>query len=416
MFYIDSSVMTPDHDNLRKAVAASMREGIQMANLDNLYELCSDAHQRAVKTLADKWYIHQPSNAANIVRFLEGCDIPEVRQACYDKGRCTSNAQGLKILAQQGFPFAVDILTYRKAFSYLKAIKSSMENTRSNGRAYPQVSYQKTNRISYSAPALMNIPKALLWSVVAPRDEDSTLISVDIHQQEPLIVINMLGIPELQALAAEHTDIYRAVYIDLFGADCTERERDELKMCWNATTYGASKKSLVERCRFIDGGAVYTYLHKFKELNNYIGKSYAMSKRDVQTVKTYFGTELYADKAGSQLRRSLLDLPIQGTGADILALLVEHFQDEVAERGIEDDLRLYYPRHDECILEVSNTLLEQEGFDGIGDTIIDIFEHTVDDWTQFHVDVSFPEPDMAMLESSDNVLQRCQKESFKEED
>lgn len=416
MYYIDSSIMSPDHDNLRQTILQSMKEGVQLQNLETLRPLCDASMQMAARQLQDAWGITKPNSPDAIVRFLQSCDIPEVHEACCENGKWSSKADGLRLLAQQGFNFAVDILTYRKASSYAKAIKSLQENARGNGRIYPVVGVQKTNRINYSSPALMNIPKALLWSVVAPRTPGYSLVTVDIHQQEPLIVINMLGIEGLKLIAEENEDIYRAMYQDIFGCDCTEVERAEFKTCWNATTYGASKKTLVDRCRFIDGGAVYTAMHRYKELSQYIGSSYAKANRNIQKVQTYFGTELWANEAGSRLRRSLLDLPIQGTGADLLAFLVKHLQEVLEDNGLDEDIKLYYSRHDECVLEVRDDLISSNGVEAITDTLKDIFEHQVDDWVPFRVHVEFPEPDYELLNSAEAMLERGKAEGVSEDE
>ena len=68
----------------------------------------------------------------------------------------------------------------------------------------------------------MSINKDMLWDVVLPRREDSTLYSIDIVQQEPTILVNMLNIKELKEIMMEVEDFYTAIFKLVFGRICTE--------------------------------------------------------------------------------------------------------------------------------------------------------------------------------------------------
>ena len=406
MLYINSDKMKPDHELLVGAVNDSIRRGIKLKNLEVLLPFCVKSVEVAADTLRRKWGIGNPNAAADINRFLSSCDMEEVYAACYKDGKWSSKAENLKELAAGGFEPAIDILSYRKAKAYSNAVSGLIGLRRGDGRVYPEISVQKTNRIGYKSPALLNIPRALLWSVIEPRMDDSRIICIDVKQQEPKILMNMLGIEDLQDLARYNSDIYSAAYKELFGTECNTKQRDEFKMCWNATTYGASKKSLVERCKYIDGGAVYSYLHRFKELSDYIGRSYAMSRKGVNKVETYFGTVVETDKVGGALRRSLLDIPIQGTGADILAFMVEHLTRLVDDAGLDTDIELYYTRHDELVLEVSNSLIDGIGGDeAIKEYLRENFKHEIDDWFPIEVDVDFAEENSELLEQAKSFVE-----------
>ena len=96
-------------------------------------------------------------------------------------------------------------------------------------------------------------------------------------------------------------------------------------------------------------------------------------------IDTYFGTRLGSPKVGNELVRSLMDLAIQGTGADILALLVKHFM-ETKEEGFE----LYYTRHDELILQVDRDIPCEH----VKEVLTNMFTHKVDDWMPFQVKIT----------------------------
>src|SRR5699024_3367959 len=93
-------------------------------------------------------------------------------------------------------------------------------------------------------------------------------------------------------------------------------ERREIKLAWNALTYGASIRALEKGCQNIDYKAVYKYFNGFKEFKLYKSKCRALAKAGAQVASTYFGTELHTDAYGSKLQRVLMDIGIQGTGSD----------------------------------------------------------------------------------------------------
>ncbi len=82
-----------------------------------------------------------------------------------------------------------------------------------------------------------------------------------------------------------------------------------------------------------------------------------------------------------------MNLPVQGTGADILALLIKHFDGETKSRGLSGIMEFYFSRHDEVIIEVDRGFYETEGLDKVTSILRDIFEHSVDDWEPFTVEI-----------------------------
>lgn len=128
-----------------------------------------------------------------------------------------------------------------------------------------------------------------------------------------------------------------------------------------------------------------------------------MAKRKKQTVETYFGTVLYANELGKRLQRVLMDLPIQGTGADILALLIKHADEELEKRGLDDVMDFYFSRHDELIFEVDGEYANRVGLEKVFDELRDITEHQVDDWAPFHIEIKLLQPEEVIsLEEDDD--------------
>lgn len=169
---------------------------------------------------------------------------------------------------------------------------------------------------------------------------------------------------------------------DIIGVDviCTQEERKMFKVLWNAVMYGMSRVSTSSLFEGFHGEVVYDYIHGLKEVKKYKKDLRdKMKKGDSKEIHTYFGTAIKTD--GNTSLRSLIDYPVQGTGADILALLVDHVEEEVKKRGLEGKLSVYYTRHDELVLQVHQSV------ENVEDTLRDIFEHQIDDWEPFRVDI-----------------------------
>lgn len=402
MYFIDSLFEDPDIEYMEERIKSNLRSGIAVHDNTELYKNILNAKQAAADNMRNIYGISNPNSVPQLQVYLENNMDGHIEEACYDGDKLTTNKDAMQQLAHKGYQFAIDLLTYRRAKKYAENIKTIIDNT-VDGVVRPDVSLGKTNRVNYREPALMNIPKKLVWNVIAPRNKGNMLISVDIKNQEPWILINMLDIEMLRdRISADDKDgLYNLIFEELYGKAPSAIERQELKTAWNALTYGATKFGMMSMCKNFDGEKFYRFFSSIPELKEYRGKCFAQSKRKQQKVETYFGTELYADTLGNNLARVLMDLPIQGTGSDILALLIKHADEEFEERGIDEYIDFYFSRHDELIFEASREWVEETGLDVVFDELRDIMEHQVDDWEPFRVEISVVEP-CDILEYSDD--------------
>lgn len=516
MYHINSREEKPNIGYMLQRVTDLMQRGIKVANLDDLYSKFESERDNIAKEITAKYGIKNPNSSQQLTKYLESMDNAEVYETCCIDGKWTSNKDALGNLALLGYEFASDILDYRKAKKYAESIKSIMDAKASDGKIHPLVSLSKTNRINYSSPALMNIPKPLLWHIITPTKQGNVLISADIKNQEPSILINILNADSLKPALTADSGLYEYIFskpfkataplhifvtndfkpgrisnselseipnmppvyytpslpavtttyynneqvkfidstsivvkpgttvipelpdtvliqtmggsqyhvpviwenvdkkllnkpniIDITGdvqgleIRCEGIERKEFKVAWNAMTYGASSFGVKQMCKHINGDIVYDYFSKIPEFKKYRSLCKKAADNGQQNIKTYFGTMLTAGESNpNRLRRILMDLPIQGTAADILSLLIMHVDRETKLRGIEEGLKIYYTRHDEIIFEASKDLVEKLGEDGVMAEIRDLVEHQVDDWTPFKVEISKVEPSALYIDDT----------------
>lgn len=186
--------------------------------------------------------------------------------------------------------------------------------------------------------------------------------------------------------------------IDGLDVQISKVARKEFKTAWNAISYGATIFGVKLMCKNIDGSRVYNFCTKINGLKNYREKVKEVAKKGIEQgyacIGTVFGTPLNTgyEEDFKRLNRVLLDIPVQGTGADILSLLIKRFYSYSKEHGIEDKLSLYFTRHDELIIEVDKAWENSVGVQKVEDILRDMLEHRIDNWTPFKVEVTQLKP------------------------
>lgn len=398
MYFINSRNDKPNSEWFIGYIKNKCKDGIRVSTDIENYGMVKEVEKlknEAASVLQNEYGIKNPNSSEQVREFISKCmDNPLVEMYCVDEsGKISSRADNLQALAFYNINWAIQILKYRNNNGLLTGIKAILENVGTDGKIHPEVSIQKTNRISYSKPALMNIDKRILWSIIQPKKSGNYLWSVDIKNQEPWILAHVTNDEELNRIIdscyKNGESFYRSVYKEVFGnVEIHDAAYAELKTTWNSLTYGASLKMLNKTCRLIDAYAVYKYFNSLQGLKEYRKNVYAHASKGITVCRTLFGSRLYAgDLDGSKLKRTLLDLPIQGTGADILALIVKHFEEEKVNRGITDEIDLYFTRHDEVIFEVSNKWQDAVGREAVAEELRDIMEHQINNWLPFGLEV-----------------------------
>lgn len=396
MYYINSKEESPDAGYLKFKIEQAVQErGVKLSNsIFTLKKELTLNKEENLNFFQNKYGVKNPNSTKQLVSWMEENFTEEELEVCTVKDSKISTKGELLIdLAHAGNEFALDLLTYRRETKRLEYVNLMLECADKYDIVKPEVSLGSTNRINYKNPPLMNIPKSILWNVISPYKEGNVLVSVDIKNQEPWILINWLGIPELKEMIQSNPKgLYNAIYRKVYGSDPNEIQRKECKTAWNALTYGATKFGLSRICKNINGESLYNYFNQIKELKNYRGKCYAYATNKVRRTKTYFGTELYPDaQYKGMLQRQHMDFPIQGTGSDILSLIVAHVDDELAMKKLEDKIELYYSRHDEIIFEVDGKFFTEKGEAYAIDLIRNLTEHKVDDWEPFQLEINVVE-------------------------
>lgn len=371
----------PNHELARKVIKDKLDRGIRIN--PEIDKVKSELNLDGLSDTIKKYKVLNPNSNPQIKTAFNRILKEEHVDLTYINDKQTFQKKILYRLSAEGYELADTLLKYRKQKKLAESVNGLISAQR-DWLIHPTLTIAKTNRFNYASPALMNIPKEILWKTVVPYNNNTSLYSIDIKQQEPWIIMHMFNIKSLIDLTLEYDDFYRGVYFDIFNILPTSEERDELKTSWNALTYGAGKTSIVDECIKIDGSRIYSYFWKIKELKEHRDNAYHLAKRKTQEIETLFGTKLYTNEEDmNALARSLMDIPIQGMGADILALLIENFIIQNAKNNMENFMDLYYTRHDELLIEVSNTISEKDAIEYLENC----FNHQIEDWSPFKLNI-----------------------------
>src|SRR6185369_1254916 len=261
----------------------------------------------------------------------------------------------------------LDCRIYTKLRStYVEALPSLMAD---DGRLHTTFhqAVASTGRLSSSDPNLQNIPirtplgRRIRRAFVAG-EPDLTLVAADYSQIELRILAHVSGDEHLKDAFARKADIHRetaARVLHKDHEDVTADERSMAKMVNFGLAYGMSDYGLSTRAG-ISRVEAQEFINSY--FAAYSGISYYMlhikdTARRQGFVETLLGRkrqipELHA--ANPSLRgageRRAINMPIQGTAADIVKIAMIRLADRLAGEGFR--ARILLQVHDELLLEV----------------------------------------------------------------
>ncbi|MCL6648901.1 MAG: DNA polymerase I [Chloroflexi bacterium] len=283
-----------------------------------------------------------------------------------------------------------DILEYRQLTklktTYVDALPA-LVNPRT-GRIHTSFNQTvaRTGRLSSSEPNLQNIPvrtplgRRIRQAFIASRP-DSVLLSADYSQIELRILAHVTQDPALLAAFARGDDIHAATAAAIFRVSLeavTPEQRRVAKTTNFGVIYGISDFGLAERTDLSRQEAaqfIRTYFETYPGIRDYIERTKEAARRGrVQTLTGRFQrfSEREILSATPSVRgaaeRTAINMPIQGTAADIIKLAMVRLHRELTERGIQCGLLLQV--HDELLLEVEERRVEE-----IARLVCDVMEH-----------------------------------------
>jgi len=233
-----------------------------------------------------------------------------------------------------------------------------------------------TGRISSSNPNLQNIPvrtelgaqirRAFIARDVGP---DPYLLAADYSQIELRVMAHLSRDPALVEAFLRDEDIHASTAAQVFGVpldQVTPIMRRRAKVFNFGVLYGLSDWGLSVRERIPREEAaefIRRYFEKYPGVRRYIEDT-VQRTRELGYAETIFGRRRYLPEINSPnhnvrqaAERAAINMPVQGTAADIMKLAMTRVQAEMERRGLRSLMILQV--HDELIFECPAQELEE---------------------------------------------------------
>ena len=233
-----------------------------------------------------------------------------------------------------------------------------------------------TGRLSSSNPNVQNIPvrgdtgAQIRRSFIArDRGPDPVLLSADYSQIELRIMAHITADPGLTQAFENDEDIHSATASQVFGVpigEVTPEMRRRAKVFNFGVLYGLSEYGLSMRERIPREEAatfIRTYFEKYPGIQQYVSETTAKVRTNGYA-ETLFGRRRYIPEIHSTnfnvraaAERAAINMPVQGTAADIIKMAMNRLDAEMARRKLESWMILQV--HDELIFECPAQELEE---------------------------------------------------------
>ena len=287
-------------------------------------------------------------------------------------------------------PIIEEILDYR-TLTKLKSTYADglLKEISSDGRIHTsfQMTVTATGRLSSTEPNLQNIPirrpqgaEIRKMFVASP---GMTLVDADYSQIELRLLAHISGDETMIHAFQSGTDIHTVTASQVFGVpveEVTSLMRSRAKAVNFGIVYGISAFSLAQDIGVFQNEAkayMENYFAKYHGVREYMDAIKAQAKQD-GFVTTLFGRrrDLPEIRSSNFNMRSFgervaLNMPIQGTAADIIKLAMVRVSDRLRAEGLQG--RLLLQVHDELIVECPEAEAER-----VCALLKDEMEHVVD--------------------------------------
>jgi DNA polymerase I len=299
------------------------------------------------------------------------------------KGKMSTNKESLEALRDK-HPVVGVVLDYR----HLAKLKSTYVDSLplilnpETGRVHTSFHQigSATGRVSSSDPNLQNIPirsdigGEIRRAFVAESkyyDEPAVLFAADYSQIELRILAHFSQDDRLLDAFKNGEDIHTATAADVFGIkpeEVTPNIRRLAKTVNFGIIYGLSAFGLSSRTDFTYQEAnefIKRYNEKFPTIKAYLDKTPEQARK-VGYVQTIFGRRRYMPELTGQgvapsmrqaAERQAINMPVQGTAADIVKIAMNKIFAEMREKKLRSKLLLQV--HDELVFEAPRSEIPQ---------------------------------------------------------
>jgi len=330
----------------------------------NLKEKIEEKTSKIYQMCGQEFNINSPKQLGKVL--FEDLRLPVIKKK---KTGYSTDGEILEKLKSE-HPVINEILEYRQLMklnsTYVDGVVVYINPKTNRIHSYFHQTVTATGRISSTEPNLQNIPTRTelgkqLRKVFKPQ-EGCIFVDADYSQVELRVFAHISQDEKMINAFKNGIDIHREVAARVLGKkidEVTSAERTSAKAVNFGIVYGISDFGLSEQLgvsvkqakEYID-----SYLNKYTGINKYTEQTINDAK-EKGYVTTMFGRRRYIPELNSanfMIRqfgsRAAINMPIQGTAADIMKLAMIEVQKRLEEQGLKTKLVLQI--HDELLLEV----------------------------------------------------------------
>ena len=354
------------------------RQGIKVEE-GALHEMSRDLNQQMSQTEVDLYQsightvkINSPQQLSDLL--FNELGLPKTKRTKTGYSTDANSLEGLRGM----HPVVDKILEYRQTSklksTYVDALPE-MINLRT-GRIH--TSYNQTGsatgRVSSSDPNLQNIPirtelgRQVRRAFIAEGAPGQLLFSADYSQIELRVLAHMSQDEGLLEAFKRGEDIHASTASLMFEIPINEVDaemRRIAKVLNFGVIYGLSPHGISQQTGFSrEEGAnfIETYFSKYPGISTYLDRV-KVQTRETQYAETLMGRRRYIPEIHSSnfnvrsaAERMAINMPIQGTAADIMKIAMIRVHNRLAQEGMKSKMLLQV--HDELVFEMPREEME----------------------------------------------------------
>ncbi|HWP82810.1 MAG TPA: DNA polymerase I [Bacteroidota bacterium] len=224
-----------------------------------------------------------------------------------------------------------------------------------------------TGRLSSSDPNLQNIPIRTelgrsIRRAFVPSSKDHRILSADYSQIELRVMAHIAGDEGLAEAFRNKEDVHATTAAKIFGVSSSEVTRDMRRKAKEVNfgiMYGIGPFGLANRLEISQTEAreiIQRYFDRFPKVKQYINDTITEA-RAKGYVSTLLGRRRYLPDINSRnqnvrqnAERQAINMPIQGTAADMIKLAMIRIDRDFLEKGLKSKMVLQV--HDELVFDI----------------------------------------------------------------
>ncbi|MEO8666401.1 MAG: DNA polymerase I, partial [Ignavibacteria bacterium] len=259
--------------------------------------------------------------------------------------------------------------------TYLDGLKKSVNpRTKRVHTVFNQVA-SATGRLSSNEPNLQNIPIRTevgrsLRKAFIPKDSSYKIMSADYSQIELRIMAHYADDENMISAFKRNHDIHTETSMRIFNLhsknDVTPGMRRKAKEVNFGIIYGIGAFGLASRLEIKNSEAkdiIERYFREYPKVRDYMDRTKKFA-HDNGYVETLLGRRRYLQQINNQNasaraedERAAINMPIQGTAADMIKIAMVNIYNEFVKNKLET--RMLLQVHDELVFEVKNSEVEK---------------------------------------------------------